>query len=158
MRRKIFNPYDPEINKCFGCSKGNPIGLKLEFEEFDDYVIAAWQPHEYYQGYVNVLHGGIIATMLDETGAWCVNIKTGTAGVTSELKVRYLKPVFLNKGDIRLRARIIKTEGRYVHLKCELADGGGKLCAEAYSIFFIYPEELAKRKFGFPGKESFFRE
>ncbi|HDZ41158.1 MAG TPA: PaaI family thioesterase [Bacteroidetes bacterium] len=156
MRRKIINPYDPQLNKCFGCSKSNPIGLKLEFEEDDDYVTAAWEPEEYYQGYINVLHGGIIATMLDEVGAWCVTVKTGTAGVTSELRVRYLKPVFMNNGRILLKARIVKTEGRIVYLKCDLSDGNGKICAEADTIFFTYPEEVAKRKFGYPGQEYFF--
>ncbi len=156
MRRKIKNPYDPQLNKCFGCSSTNPIGLRLEFEEVDEYVTAIWEPKDYYQGYINILHGGIIATMLDEVGAWCITVKTGTAGVTSELKVSYLKPVFMNRGNIRLRARILKTEGRYVYLKCDLADGSGKICAEAETKFFTYPEELAKRKFGFPGLEHFF--
>jgi len=156
MRRKIKNPYDTQLNKCFGCSSTNPIGLKLEFEEIDEYVTALWEPQDYYQGYINILHGGIIATMLDEVGAWCVTVKTGTAGVTSELKVSYLKPVYMNRGTIRLRARILKTEERYVYLKCDLADGSGKICAEAETKYFTYPEELAKRKFGFPGKDQFF--
>ena len=156
MQRKIKNPYDPELNKCFGCSKKNPIGLKLEFEEVDDYVRALWEPGEYYQGYVNVLHGGIIATLLDEVGAWCVSVKEGTAGVTSELKVKYLKPVFMNRGKIEIRAKIRKTDGKYVYLNCELADGTGKVCAESETIFFMYPEEIARRKFGFPGKDYFF--
>ncbi|MBN1387448.1 MAG: PaaI family thioesterase [Bacteroidales bacterium] len=156
MRRKIKNPYNPEINKCFGCSCKNPIGLKLQFEEVDNYIEAKWEPNEYYSGYVNVLHGGIIATLLDEICAWCVSVKLGTAGVTSELKVRYLKPVFMNRGTITLRASIERTDDRYVYLKSELADGDGKLCTEAYSTYFVYPEEYAKRKFGFPGKEYFF--
>lgn len=156
MRRKIVNPYNPELNKCFGCSKNNPIGLKLDFEEVDDHIQAIWEPKEYYEGYINVLHGGIIATMLDEVCAWCVSVKKGTAGVTSELKVRYLKPVFMNKGIITLKARILKTEERYVHLKSDLTDGIGKVCAEAEAIYFLYPEEYAKRKFGYPGKEYFF--
>ncbi|MBS0011041.1 MAG: PaaI family thioesterase [Bacteroidales bacterium] len=156
MRRKVKNPYDPELNKCFGCSSNNPIGLKLEFEEVDDHLIAVWEPQEYYQGYINVLHGGIIATLLDEVGAWCVTVKKGTAGVTSELRVKYLKPVFMNRGNIKLRARVVKTEGRNVYLSCDLTDGSGKICAEAETIFFMYPEEVSKRKFGFPGKEYFF--
>ncbi len=156
MRRKVINPYNPQINKCFGCRNANPIGLKREFEEVDDHVEAEWEPEEYYQGYINVLHGGIIATMLDEVAAWCVTVKTGTAGVTSELKVKYLKPVFMNKGKILLRARIVKTEGSYVNLKCELSDGSGIICAESETLFFTYPEDVAKRKFGYPGKEKFF--
>ncbi|HCC71052.1 MAG TPA: PaaI family thioesterase [Bacteroidales bacterium] len=156
MRRKIINPYNPQLNKCFGCSKTNPIGLKMEFEEVDNYIMAVWEPKEYYQGYINVLHGGIIATLLDEAGAWCVTVKMGTAGVTSELKVRYLKPVFMNRGNINIKARILKVEDRHVYLKCELTDGNGKICAESEAVFFTYPEEIAKRKFGFPGKEQFF--
>ena len=156
MRRKITNPYNPQINKCFGCSTSNPIGLKLKFEEIDEHVVAEWEPEEYYQGYINVLHGGIIATMLDEVAAWCVTVKTGTAGVTTELKVKYLKPVFMNKGKIRLRARVVKTEGRYVNLKCELMDSSDKICAESETLFFTYPEDVAKRKFGYPGQEKFF--
>ena len=156
MRRKIKNPYDPEKNKCFGCSSRNPIGLKLEFEEVDNYIEAKWEPKEYYQGYVNVLHGGIIATMLDEVCAWCVSVKIGTAGVTSELTVRFLKPVFMNRGTITMRATIEKSEDRYVYLKSDLTDGDGRICAEAESTYFIYPEDYAKRKFGFPGKEYFF--
>ncbi len=156
MRRKVINPYDPEINKCFGCSKKNPIGLKLEFEEVDNHIEAKWEPTEYYAGYVNVLHGGIIATLLDEICAWCVSVKKGTAGVTSELKVRYLKPVFMSRGTITLRASIERTDNKFIYLKSDLVDGSGNLCAEAYSTYFAYPEEYAKRKFGFPGKEYFF--
>lgn len=155
MQRKVNNPYDPEVNRCFGCSSNNPIGLKMEFTEQDEYVLAHWQPKEHFQGYVNVLHGGIIATMLDEVSAWCVNVKIGTAGVTSELKVRYLKPVFLSSGQITVRAKIVSSEGRYIKLKSELQDGKGKICATAESMFFAYPEEMARKKFGFPGKDKF---
>lgn len=155
MQRKLNNPYDPDVSRCFGCSSNNPIGLKMEFKEQDEYVMADWEPKEHYQGYVNVLHGGIIATMLDEVSAWCVNVKIGTAGVTSELKVRYLKPVFLSSGNITVRARIVSRDGRYIKLKSDLQDGKGKICASAESLFFAYPEEMAKKKFGFPGKDKF---
>lgn len=155
MRKKIVNPYEPDQNKCFACSRNNPIGLKLNFEESENYLHATWSPSEHYQGYNNVLHGGIIATLLDEIGAWCVNVKIGTAGLTSELKIKYLKPVFITNGDIDLRAEIKSISDRNVILHCELFDGKGKLCSEAESDFFIYPEEIARRKFGFPGKEAF---
>lgn len=155
MRRKINNPYDPDQSKCFACSTSNPIGLHLEFEESDDSVHTTWQPTENYQGYLNILHGGIIATLLDEIGAWCVNVKIGTAGVTSELNVKYLKPVRLSKGAVSVKAEIAGYDKKNAKLKCSLYDGTGNLCATAESLFFLYPEEIARKRFHFPGKEAF---
>ncbi|MFZ0472834.1 MAG: PaaI family thioesterase, partial [Bacteroidales bacterium] len=80
QRRKVRNPFDPDQNLCFGCGPANPAGLKLTFEEDEEKLYAEWQPSAHFQGYTNVLHGGIIATLLDETGAWCVNVKAGTSG------------------------------------------------------------------------------
>lgn len=154
--KKIKNPYNQQENNCFACSEKNPIGLKLKFEESEKYLHATWEPSEYYQGYINILHGGIIATLLDEIGAWCVNVKVGTAGVTSELSVKYLKPVFISKGNITLRAEIIKIMERNVMLVCSLFDGSGTLCAQAETDFFIYPEDIARRRLNFPGKEAFY--
>ena len=153
--KKIRNPY-PEGNKCFACSTSNPIGLKLKFEESEKYLHATWSPSEYYQGYTNLLHGGIIATLLDEIGAWCINVKVGTAGVTSALNIRYLKPVYLTKGDISLRAEIIEKGEKSARLKCELLDSSGTLCADADSEFFLYPEEVARKRMHFPGREAFY--
>jgi uncharacterized protein (TIGR00369 family) len=156
--KKIKNPYNPTENRCFACSVSNPIGLKLTFEESEKYLHATWTPSELYQGYHNLLHGGIISTLLDEIGAWCVNVKIGTAGVTSELKVKFLKPVWLNKGDILLKAEIIEKDKKSVQLKCYLYDSTQTLCAEAETVFFIYPEEIARKRLKFPGKEAFYYE
>lgn len=154
--KKIINPYDSELNLCFGCSQKNPIGLKLQFEEIEESLHASWHPEKEYQGYVNILHGGIIAALLDEIGAWCVSVKVGTAGVTSEMTTKYLAPVYINKGTITLKASIaVKTEKKAV-INCYLYDGQSKLCAEAVASYFIYPPEIAVRKFKYPGREAFY--
>jgi len=154
--KKIVNPYDKELNMCFGCSEKNPIGLQLKFTESDDYLMAAWKPLERYQGYPNILHGGIIASLLDEIGGWCISVKIGTAGVTSELNVKYLYPVYLSKGDVSLKARIEEHSGKLAKLTCQLHDGHSKLCAEAMISYFIYPLEIAKSRFRYPGREAFY--
>ena len=153
--RKINNPYDEDINMCFGCGKKNPIGMKLEFLDFDKSVRARWMPTELYQGYPNVLHGGIIAALLDEVGAWYVSVKIGTAGVTSEMNIKYLNPVYINKGSVELEADMSELSGRQAVINCRLYDGNGKACAEAIAIYTIFPVEVAKRKFRYPGKEAF---
>lgn len=155
MNRKIVNPFNPDQNSCFGCASRNPVGLKLNFEETDNEVIAIWKPDQNYQGYSNVLHGGIIATLLDEAAAWFVYVKLETAGVTSELRVKYLSPVHLSKGDITARASLSIRDGRKALIKCFLYDGEGKICSEADADFFVFPAEVAVRKYMYPGVSAF---
>lgn len=154
--KSILNPYNGELNMCFGCGLKNPIGLKLRFTESDDYLHAVWQPAEKYEGYPNVLHGGIIATLLDEIGAWCVSVKLGTAGVTSEMNIKYLNPVYINKGMISLKAKIEERTEMKAKLICQLFDGQQKLCAESVAEYFIYPEEIARKRFRYPGRDAFY--
>lgn len=153
---EIFNPYDPEKNMCFGCSQKNPLGLKLKFMENDEYIQAVWHPVEYYQGYPNVLHGGIISALLDELGAWCISVKAGTAGVTTEINIKYIAPVYLNKGEITMKARIIEQKDKNAKVHCQLFNSQSKLCAEAVADFFLYPLDVAKSRFRYPGKEAFY--
>ena len=81
---------------CFGCSE-NPIGLKLDFYDMGDYIETQWLPNKNYEGWQGVLHGGIIATLLDEIGGWVVVSKIGIAGMTVELNVRYHKQISSNQ-------------------------------------------------------------
>ncbi|MDX9929163.1 MAG: PaaI family thioesterase [Bacteroidales bacterium] len=155
MHRKVRNPFDPSGYNCFGCSSGNPAGLKLSFTETDETVEAQWTPDSRYEGYINVLHGGIIATLLDEVAAWFVYVKLGTSGVTSELRVRYLHPVHISKGIINVKASLISQSGRKAIMKCCLYDGESKLCAESETEFFVFPSEVAGRRFFYPGREAF---
>ena len=155
QRRKIRNPFDPADNPCFGCSTSNPAGLKLVFEEDDRALYAEWNPDPWFQGYINVLHGGIIATLLDETAAWCVYIKAGTSGVTSSMTVRYLKPVHINKGKVCIEVSLVSQEGRKAILAGRLLDGEGRVCAEADLDYFIYPETVARQRYHYPGREAF---
>ncbi len=156
-RVKIRNPFDSDKNQCFGCSTFNPAGLKLTFEEEDGKLFAYWDPLPHFQGYINVLHGGIIATLLDEAGAWCIYISPGTSGVTSSLTVRYLKPVYISKGTVRIEAELISLQEKSGLYKCRLYDGDGRLCAEADIEYFLYPEKIARQRFHYPGREAFFQ-
>lgn len=155
QRRKIRNPFDPDQYLCFGCSPGNHAGLKLTFEEDDSKLYASWEPGPLFQGYLNVLHGGIIATLLDEAGAWCVYVKAGTSGVTASLTVRYLRPVHISKGMISVEAMLVKQGEKNALISAALYDGEGKLCAEADLDYFIYPERIARGRYHYPGIEAF---
>lgn len=156
MTRKIVNPFDSELNKCFGCGPKNPAGLKLQFTESNGELHASWLPSEFYQGYPGVLHGGITAALLDETAAWFVYAVIGTAGVTHAMNIKYLYPVYINKGEVRITAKLIRKETRSAFILCLLTDSSNRVCAEAEINYFLYPVNIAKERFKYPGTEAFY--
>ncbi len=151
--KKIDNPYNrqPKYN-CFGCSDTNPIGLHLEFCLDDDKVVTFWNPTDSYQGWDNVLHGGIIATLLDETASWAVHAFADTCGVTSRLAVNYLKPVLVGKGKVRVEAELLsKPDVRHVIVATRLYDADSVLCAIAEVTYYIYTKDEAVEMFNYRG-------
>lgn len=129
----------------------------MEFFEDGDSVVCLWEPENHFQGYLNVLHGGIQATLMDEISSWVIHVKLKTAGVTSSINTKLLKPVYTNKGQITIRATISKVNKRLVTVYAVIHDNEGILCAESDVQYYVYPEETARQKLNFPGYEKFFR-
>ncbi len=154
--RKINNPFrDLPGYNCFGCSPENPLGLHLEFREDAEYVISEWIPRPEYQGYANILHGGIQATLMDEIASWTIYVKQRTGGVTAAMRTKYRHPVLVNKGAITLKSRIKTAARRIVTVEVHLFDAEDKLCAESEVDYFILPEEQAREKLFYPGRDAF---
>ncbi|MBI9035946.1 MAG: PaaI family thioesterase [Bacteroidales bacterium] len=146
--KKLKNPYDSmEGYNCFGCSPNNQQGLRMEFFEDADEVVSYWDPEPHFQGWVNVLHGGIQSTLMDEIASWVVLAQCKTSGVTARMEVDYKKPVYTSKGKITIRAKLLETTKRIAHIDVKLIDGDGIICTEGVLQYFIYPQEIAKRKF-----------
>lgn len=147
MSTKVNNPFEKLPGYfCFGCSSENDQGLKLEFVEDGDYVYSSWQPQRHHQGYLNILHGGIQATLLDEISSWAVFVKKKTSGVTAKLDIRYKKPVYLEKSPVQIRARILEMKRNVAVVEAELFDCDGQLCAYSKSEFFTYSPEKAEQE------------
>jgi uncharacterized protein (TIGR00369 family) len=153
---KIINPYNTLAeHHCFGCSNRNPIGLNLTFELEGERVKTSWIPTKNYQGFENIVHGGIISTLMDEVAAWAVQLLLKTSGVTSELNVKYLKPLRVSKGAVEVSAEIDSVEGKLAHVKTVIKDSDDIICAEGLITYFIFPEAVAKKKFRYPGINAF---
>jgi uncharacterized protein (TIGR00369 family) len=155
--KNIRNPFTGiEGFDCFGCCPDNPVGLKMKFTEDGEFVTSKWNPSLHLQGYVNVLHGGIQATLMDEVASWTIYIKAKTGGVTSSLKVEYIKPVFVNRGSINLKGKLVKTDGRIATVNVELFNNENILCSRAVADYYIFPEEIARQRYNYPGHDNFF--
>lgn len=154
---RLKNPYASyrEYN-CFGCSPDNPLGLKMEFFEDGDEIVCQWLPGEDYQGFHDVLHGGIQATMMDEIASWVVFMKLDTAGVTFRMNTRFRKPVYISKGEVSLRAKLKKQDRRIATIEVILKDGEGNDCSDSEVDYFVFPRSRAERDMHFPGKDAFY--
>jgi len=158
-KKKILNPYTRlEGYNCFGCSPANEPGLQLEFYEDGEFLCSDWKPKAHFSGYKNVLHGGIQATLLDEIASWAVQIKLHTAGVTANIDLRYKQPVYVDSGDLKLRARIEQVEKRIASVKTDLINAKGEICCTGIVKYFIYPEKIAREKLYYPGFSNFFKD
>jgi uncharacterized protein (TIGR00369 family) len=156
---KLNNPYaDFEGYNCFGCSPTNPFGLQMEFFKHGDEIVCKWDPNEHFQGFHDVLHGGIQSTMMDEIASWVVFIFLDTAGVTYQLSTRFRKPVQVSKGTVTVRAKLLRQEKRVAEIEARLYDGAEHLCSESQVNYFVLPREKAISEMHFPGKEAFLKQ
>jgi len=81
-------------NYCFVCGRDNPRGLKISVTYQEAGMAAETElalPREF-QGWAGVIHGGILATLLDEMMAHAVWHFAGP-GLTLGLEVRFHAPL-----------------------------------------------------------------
>ncbi|MEI6766286.1 MAG: PaaI family thioesterase [Bacteroidota bacterium] len=153
---KIRNPYTHVKDyNCFGCAPGNENGLRMQFETDGEVVTSVWEPKSFMQGYNNVLHGGIQATLMDEIGAWLVNIRLNTSGVTSKMETRYIKPVYVDGGPVFLCATLKEVRHKMAFIHVTLKNGEGILCAESHMLYYVMNKEEATEKYDYPGIDAF---
>lgn len=154
--RKLKNPFlGLSGYNCFGCSPGNPLGLKMSFFEEEERVLSYWDPRDEYQGFNDVLHGGIQATLMDELASWYIFVKMGTSGMTEGLNIRYHHAVRTSAGRITLTAELKEERKRRADILVRLYQGDEELKSESVCTYAIFPEQLARKKLHYPGREAF---
>ena len=98
-------------NRCFGCGPANPTGLHLEFMlASDGTVVSLATVPDSFEGPTGYLHGGIIATLLDETMSKAVRAR-GLTAMTRHMEVDYRRAV-PSGAPIRMEGRMVRSEGR----------------------------------------------
>jgi len=69
----------PHTHSCFVCGEANPLGLKLRFESDGQIVRTRFTPCPDHMGFKDVIHGGLLATVLDEIMVWFARCKPGAS-------------------------------------------------------------------------------
>jgi uncharacterized protein (TIGR00369 family) len=96
------------------------------------FVLDVDAEHKQHQG---VVHGGILAAMVDTTAAIaCYTvIAPGTEIATLELNINYLEPV--PGGKIKADAKVLRTGRNFLVAECEILNENGTLAAKALLTF-----------------------
>ena len=130
-------------NGCFGCGGSNARGMQLTFEQDDAArrIRGLFRLSADYQGAKGFVHGGIIATLLDEVMAK-VSRFGGEHAVTAELTVEYKRPVPVDE-DIVVEGWEVKVSERNRFREGEIRDASGVVLARGRGKFtLIDPQRL----------------
>ena len=148
----------PTSLQCFACGRNNPFGLKLEW--YNDYhknqVEADFTLDDNYCSYPGTVHGGILATILDETSGRAVLLKNdfNRLMVTLKMEVVY-KHNTPTHTPLKAVGRVIKDGGSRALVEGEIVLPDGTVSAKCTSILYKIPQAV-KDKWG-PEEEEWKR-
>jgi uncharacterized protein (TIGR00369 family) len=117
----------PRYPACFVCGNENPHGLRILFHLADDHVFTCFTPKIGQMGYPGITHGGVLASLLDETMGWAPCAARHQFCVSTEIKIEYLQPVPIGQQII--------VEGRVKELKKKLCLAEGIIRDEKGTLY-----------------------
>jgi uncharacterized protein (TIGR00369 family) len=121
-----------DASQCFVCGPRNPIGLRIAFLLQDGRVTGTFTPSELHVGFAGIVHGGILAAVLDDAMA-AVGFCQGEPTVTARLSVRYRRPA--RPGEtLRVEAEETGRRGAIRNGRAMLRRGDGAIVAEADAV------------------------
>lgn len=133
----------PNSDHCFVCGRHNPRGLYMAF--YDDgqgQVCADYTVPAVYQGYPGIVHGGVVAAMLDEAVGRVAMIGDHHHFMMSvKLQIKYRHPV-PTETPLRILGRIIRLRGRLGKAVGEIILPDGTVAAESEMTLADVPQEL----------------
>jgi len=121
----------PHTRSCFVCGESNPLGLNLRFFADVEGVQTRFTPRAEHIGFKGVIHGGLLATVLDEVMVWACAVRTRRFAYCAELTVRYLKPVSPGVELTAIGTLVEDCRGRLFQANGELRDSSETVIARA---------------------------
>ena len=121
----------PHTHSCFVCGESNPFGLKLRFETDGRIVQGRFRMRPEHMGFKNVVHGGLIATVLDEIMVWACAVRTRQFAVSVKLNVRFHKPLPPGEDVVITGELTANRKGKVFEAKAAAHNTSGQTLAEA---------------------------
>ncbi|MHA2271168.1 MAG: PaaI family thioesterase [Candidatus Hodarchaeales archaeon] len=132
------------FSSCFGCGQKNPHGLHLDFSFSEDSCFTRCSIPGHFCGLEGIVHGGIIAAILDEVAAWTNFVLFKRPAITLEVNVRYLKPV-PTETEILAEGRVVEQDEKNSIIKSVIRSVDGVVLAECQSKW-LFPSYASLAK------------
>jgi acyl-coenzyme A thioesterase PaaI-like protein len=143
---------DPEFC-CFGCSPRNPVGMALTMVRLADGRVASYNTFsEEYASYPGVVHGGIVATLVDEVMGDLVALDHGLLAFLVTLRTRMMLPL---RTGVRYctAARIAKISNGLLHTEADVTGPDGEIRVTASATYQPIRSEQAVSTMGFSASQ-----
>ncbi len=119
---------------CFVCGKANPSGLRLDFSLSNGHASATFLPDKTHQGYRDILHGGLISTLIDEAAVKAA-ASLDIQAITVEICVRFKTTLMIGERCI-IEASVKPVRGRLIEGVAVVKKIDGTLVAEGQLKLF----------------------
>lgn len=131
----------PNSKHCFACGLENPFGLQLEFRDNGvDEVVCEYVVPDKFNGYPGVVHGGIVAAMMDEVVVRTAMITDPNRFMmTATINIKYRQPV-PTLTPLILVGRMVRDRGRAARAEGELRLPDGSVAVEAEMMMVDLPQ------------------
>ena len=137
-------PNSPNHN-CFGCSPVNPSGLQMKFYKSESAVYSKVTVPDHLCGWNNLVHGGVLTTIMDEIMSWAAIYLLKRVPMTKSIAVDFLKPVYIGRALQVQGAVLEKTGKRDVLMEGRIFNEDDTCCARATGTFAVFSPAVARR-------------
>jgi len=128
-------------NNCFGCGAANETGLQLRFSVAPDgTIVSLINLGARFTGPPGFIHGGILATLMDEAMSKTLRAR-GVTAMTRNMEVDYLRPAPIET-PLRIEAKHLREEGRKHWCEAVLLDSKGRTLTSGKGLFIALDPEL----------------
>lgn len=125
--------------RCFVCGPDNPAGFKMKFGAEEGVTIARFTPGCLFQGYAGIVHGGILATVMDEAMAQHL-LAQDFRILTVSMEVRFRAPADPEE-ELEVRAWETSRRGRLFHCESRITTAGGVVVADSKGVYIGPPAD-----------------
>ena len=134
-----------KVHNCFGCSPINPSGLQMSFYTNDASVFSEVMVPKHLCGWNNLIHGGVLSTILDEIMSWAAIYLLKRITLTKSMAIDFLKPVYIDY-PLKAEGKVLELKGRHeAVMEGILSTREGTICTRSTANFAIFSPAVAKR-------------
>jgi uncharacterized protein (TIGR00369 family) len=157
IRRNTMVERQPSSRSCFLCGRNNDVGLKMVWENHPEEgeIRSTVTVAEHFNGYPGVVHGGILAAMLDETAGRAILLEGDPDAlmVTAKLEIAYRRPTPTDTPLLLVGRLVSRTETR-AEAKAEVRLPDGSVSARGRVLLARPPKEILA---GWEAERQYFR-